>query len=87
MTRVHDPGVGDVVRLQAVSTVAAPEHGEVFADARGGDRAMRVNWHEAEGVVVLSMWKGAICTATFRVPATDLPDLLRALTDGPLGKV
>jgi hypothetical protein len=47
---------------------------------------MRVNWHEAEGVVALSLWKGSICTATFRVPATDLPALLRALTDGPLGR-
>ena len=74
------------MRLQAVSTVAAALSGEVFADARGGGRAMRVNWHEAEGVVALSLWKGAICTATFRVPAADLPDLLRALTDGPLGK-
>jgi hypothetical protein len=74
------------VRLQAVSTVAAPLTGEVFSDARGDGRAMRVNWHESEGVVVLSLWKGAICTATFRVPAADLPDLLRALTDGPLGK-
>ena len=84
---VHDRAVGDVVRLQALATVAAPDHGEVFVDARGDGRAMRVNWHESEGVVVLSLWKGAICTATFRVPATDLPDLLRALTDGPLGKV
>jgi hypothetical protein len=58
----------------------------VFTDARGGDRVMRVNWHESEGVVVLSLWKGAICTGTFRVPAADLPHLLRALTDGPLGK-
>ncbi len=78
--------MGELVRLQAVSTVAAPAHGEVFVDARGEDRAMRVNWHEEEGVVVLSLWKGAICTATFRVPATDLPALLRALTDGPLGR-
>ena len=79
--------MGEVVWLQALATVAAPESGSVFTDARGDGRAMRVNWHEAEGVVVLSLWKGAICTATFRVPATDLPDLLRALTDGPLGKV
>jgi hypothetical protein len=78
--------MGEVVRLQAVSTLAAPDHGEVFADARGGDRVMRVSWHESEGVVALSMWKGSICTATFRIPAADLPDLLRALTDGPLGR-
>jgi hypothetical protein len=78
--------MGEVVRLQAVSSVAAPPLGEVFLDARGGDRAMRVNWHESEGVVALSLWKGATCTATFRVPASDLPALLRALTDGPLGR-
>ena len=66
--------------------MAAPDHAAVFADSRGGGRAMRVHWHEDDGVVVLSMWKGSICTATFRVPAADLPDLLRALTDGPLGR-
>lgn len=78
--------MGELVRLPAVAPVAAPQHGEVFADARGADRAMRVNWHPEEGVVVLSLWRGPACTATFRIPAADLPALLRALTDGPLGR-
>ena len=78
--------MGEVVRLPAAAPVPAPEHSEIFADARGEDRAMRVNWHPDEGVVVLSLWRGPACTGTFRIPAADLPALLRALTDGPLGR-
>jgi hypothetical protein len=78
--------MGEVVRLPAAAPVAAPQQGDVFADARGGDRAMRVTWHSQEGVVVLSLWREAVCTGTFRIPAADLPALLRALTDGPLGR-
>jgi len=78
--------MGEVVRLPAAAPVAAPRHGEVFTDARGPDRAMRVNWHPEESVVVLSLWQGPTCTGTFRIPAADLPALLRALTDGPLGR-
>jgi len=31
------------------------------------------------------MWHDSECTGSFRLPVSDLPDLLRALTDGPLG--
>jgi len=77
--------MGDVVAMRLAATAALPTQGEVFDDVRGQDRTLRVSWHGADGVVVLSMWRRAECTGSFRLPVSDLPDLLRALTDGPLG--
>ena len=34
-----------------------PAAGEVFLDARGADRALRVSWHAEADVVVLSLWQ------------------------------
>ncbi len=62
--------------------VALPARGEVFADARGGDRWLRVSWHHENGVVVLSLWRGPVCTGTVRVAADDVPALVGALTGG-----
>ncbi len=62
--------------------VALPARGEVFADARGGDRMLRVSWHHEHGVVVLSLWRGAACAGTFRVSAEEVPGLVAALTEG-----
>jgi hypothetical protein len=78
--------MGEVVALQPASPVAAPEHGEAFTDARGDGRTLRVRWHADDELVVLSLWRSGRCTATFRLPAEDLPALLTALTDGPLGR-
>jgi hypothetical protein len=78
--------MGEVVALQPASPVAAPEHGQAFPDARGDGRTLRVTWHGDERLVVISLWRGGRCTATFRLPAEDLPALLTALTDGPLGR-
>ena len=77
--------MGDVVAMRIASTPALPTQGEVFDDVRGEGRTLRVSWHSADGVVVLSMWRQSECTGSFRLPVSDLPDLLRALTDGPLG--
>lgn len=66
-------------------TQPLPTSGDVFLDQRGDGRSLRVAWHGSEGVVVLSLWRDDACTATFRMPSSDLSDLLRALTDGPLG--
>jgi hypothetical protein len=77
--------MGDVVALRVPGTPALPTHGEVFEDVRGQGRTLRVSWHGSDAVVVISMWREAECTGTFRLPVADLPDLLRALTDGPLG--
>jgi hypothetical protein len=61
-----------------------PELGGVFTDARGGRRALRVSWHAAHpaGFVVLSLWDGDRCIGTVRVPAPDVPDLIRSLALG-----
>jgi hypothetical protein len=36
----------------------------VFLDDRG---ALRVTWHDDEDEVVMSIWRGAVCRATFRI--------------------
>ena len=59
-----------------------PATGEVFLDARGADRALRVSWHAEADVIVLSLWQGGTCTGSFRLPAEDVPDLIEALRDG-----
>ena len=59
-----------------------PASGEVFLDARGSDRALRVSWHSEAQVVVLSLWTGGTCSGTFRLPVEDVPDLIETLRDG-----
>jgi hypothetical protein len=59
-----------------------PSVGEVFLDARGGPRALRVSWHDEAGVVVLSLWRHETCAGTFRLAVEDVPDLLAALRRG-----
>lgn len=64
---------------------ALPVHGEVFVDARGGDRMLRVNWHRAagpDGLVVLSLWRGETCVGSFRLRARDVPLLVDVLARG-----
>jgi len=65
--------------VHPVSTL--PVTGEVFLDARGSERALRVSWHAEADVVVLSLWRQGTCTGTFRLPAEDVPDLIEALRD------
>jgi hypothetical protein len=57
-----------------------PVRGDVFADARGGDRTMRVSHHVDQGVVVLSLWLGPVCRASFRLVADDVDRLVAALS-------
>jgi hypothetical protein len=59
-----------------------PSAGEVFLDARGGGRVLRLSWHAEADVVVLSLWSGGTCTGSFRLPAEDVPDLIAALRAG-----
>jgi hypothetical protein len=59
-----------------------PRLGEVFFDARGEDRALRLSWHPDPGVMVFSVWNGGVCTGTFRLPAPDLPALMDTLAQG-----
>ncbi|WP_143590903.1 hypothetical protein [Thermoactinospora rubra] len=60
--------------------VPLPSFGEVFFDARGQERCLRVTWHE--GTLVLSLWRGEMCTASFRMPIEDVGRLLDTLDEG-----
>lgn len=62
--------------------VAFPSRGEVFVDQRGEARAMRVAWHPEADVVVLSLWHGDHCTASFRLAISEVPRLVQALVEG-----
>ena len=39
-----------------------PASGEIFLDARGADRALRVSWHYDTDMVVLSLWRDNVCS-------------------------
>lgn len=60
-----------------------PRTGSIHLDARGDERALRVSWHPeaAEGVVVLSLWHGNVCTGTFRLAVDEVPELLATLAE------
>ncbi|GAB3405023.1 hypothetical protein [Flindersiella endophytica] len=61
-----------------------PTHGEVFLDARGGDRSLRISWHHEspDGVVVLSLWRSGLCVGSFRLRSREVPLLIDALARG-----
>lgn len=56
--------------------------GEMFLDARGNGRAMRLSWHPEADVVVLSLWRESTCAGTFRMPQADVGAFIDALIDG-----
>jgi len=56
-----------------------PTLGEVFVDLRGEDRTMRVSQHPDASVVVVSLWVGRTCRASFRLRVEDVPRLVAAL--------
>jgi hypothetical protein len=67
--------LADVVRLPPV-----PRIGDLFIDARGDGRTMRVSLHPERGIAVLSLWAGNTCRASFQLPLEDaarLSELLR----------
>jgi hypothetical protein len=72
--REHDGGVPAVRPL--------PETGSIFLDARGGDRALRVSWHQESGLVVLSLWRQNVCAGSFRLAIDEVPDLIDMLRAG-----
>jgi len=55
--------------------------GDVFLDARGNGRAMRLSWHPEADVVVLSLWREETCAGTFRMPHQDVGAFVDALVD------
>jgi hypothetical protein len=75
--RGHHRSMSDVTTL--------PAHGEVFLDARGGDRTLRISWHHdsvPDGVVVLSLWRSGLCVGSFRLRSREVPLLIDALARG-----
>ncbi|MBA2698417.1 MAG: hypothetical protein H0U61_06535 [Nocardioidaceae bacterium] len=56
--------------------------GEVFLDARGNGRAMRLTWHHEADLVVLSLWRDDVCAGTFRLSKGDVAEFVDALVDG-----
>lgn len=59
-----------------------PRTGEVYLDARASDRALRVTWHSEAGLVVLSLWRGNVCSGSFRLAIEEVPDLIDVLRAG-----
>jgi hypothetical protein len=59
-----------------------PELGEIFSDARGENRALRVSWHTDRDLVVLSMWRDNVCAASFRLTVEEVPQLVELLRAG-----
>ena len=64
------------------SVVPLPSQGDVFLDARGTDRGMRVSWHHEQGIVVVSLWRAATCVGTLQLPHDEVPRLIAALANG-----
>ena len=64
---------------------AIPARGEVFLDERDSARALRVSWHNDAadgGTVVLSLWRGSVCSGSFRLRRQEVPALIAALSMG-----
>jgi hypothetical protein len=59
-----------------------PSNGGVYFDPRGEGRSLRVSWHHADGIVVLSLWHDNVCAGSFRLDARDVPALVDALVSG-----
>ena len=57
-----------------------PAFGDLFTDVRGGDRTMRVSYHEDRGVVVVSLWAGTLCRGSFRLAAGEVSELIALLS-------
>jgi hypothetical protein len=56
-----------------------PRLGELFVDARGDGRTMRVSLHPDRGLVVVSLWAGATCRASFQLPLDEAVRLSEVL--------
>ncbi len=58
-----------------------PVRRQWFNDARDNGRRMEVSWHADEGIVIVSLWHGSMCRATFRLPVEQAPALIQTLAD------
>ena len=69
--------------MAGMAAVASlPASGDVYFDARGEGRTLRVSWHHADGLVILSLWHDNVCVGSFRLAADDVPALVEALVAG-----
>jgi hypothetical protein len=59
-----------------------PSTGSVFLDTRADGHALRATWHPEAGIVVLSIWKDNVCTATVRLPPDEVVGLIETLAAG-----
>ena len=59
-----------------------PELGSIHVDARGAERVLRVSWHTEAGLVVLSLWRANVCTASFRLAADEVAGLVAVQQGG-----
>lgn len=73
---------GDARHNEQVTPTSLPAGGEIFLDDRGPHRTMRVSWHHEDGLVVLSLWRGGLCTGTFRLEIDEVPGLIEVLRRG-----
>jgi hypothetical protein len=56
-----------------VSGMTPPAPRRLFVDDRG--TGFRVSWHDERDVVVLSVWRDDVCTATVRLPLAEAAEL------------
>lgn len=54
---------------------------EWLVDARDDGRRMELTWHRRQRLVVLSLWQGGNCRATFRLPVADAPEVIALLSN------
>jgi len=59
-----------------------PTVGSIFLDSRGSERALRVSWHSEADLVVLSIWRDNVCSASFRLSIEEVPELIDMLRTG-----
>jgi hypothetical protein len=64
------------------AVVPLPASGDVFMDARGTERGLRVSWHTELGLVVVSLWRADTCIGTLQLHRDEVPRLISALADG-----
>jgi hypothetical protein len=64
------------------AVVPLPVSGDVFPDARGTERGLRVSWHTELGLVVVSLWRENTCVGTLQLPRDEVPRLITALANG-----
>jgi len=40
---------------------------------------MELSWHPEERIVILSLWNGTVCRASFRLPVGEVPGVIEML--------